>query len=154
MSDTPNTAARITVRRAGPGDFLRVAALLAELGRPRLAPETTDKAQGVYEQHIAETNTASLVAEADGEIVGFLSLVFRERLNCVHPQAWIPDLIVPEAARGQGAAKALLQTAFEAAKAFGCDRITLESGYTRTVAHQVYAAVGMSNDGYFFQRAL
>ncbi len=155
MSGTQNDPApAVTVRCAAPGDFLRVAALLAELGRPRVTPETTDVAQAVYERHVAAPETASLVAEANGELIGFLSLVFRERLNCVRPQAWIPDLIVTEAARGQGAAKALLNAAFEQAKAFGCDRITLESGYTRTVAHKVYEAVGMSNDGYFFQRAL
>lgn len=153
MIDTtsPNPPA---VRRAETGDFLRVAALLAELGRPRLTPDTTDKAQVVYERHIAASDTASLVAEVDGKIVGFLSLVFRERLNCVQPQAWIPDLIVTEAARGRGAAKALLQAAFEAARKFGCDRVTLESGYARTVAHQVYESAGMNNSGYFFERAL
>ena len=155
MSNTTNsTAPAVTVRRAASGDFLRVAALLAELGRPRITPETADAAQAVYERHVAAADTASMVAEVNGEIVGFLSLVFRDRLNCVHLQAWIPDLIVTEAARGQGAAKALLNAAFEEAKDFGCDRVTLESGYTRTVAHKVYEGVGMSNDGYFFQRTL
>ncbi len=153
MTDTPNPNPP-AVRRAAPDDFLRVAALLAELGRPRLTLDATDKAQAVYERHIAEANTASMVAEIDGEIVGFLSLVFRERLNCVHPQAWIPDLIVTEAARGGGVAKALLQAASESARAFGCDRVTLESGYARAVAHQVYGAAGMNNSGYFFEKAL
>lgn len=153
MTDTPNLNPP-AVRCAAPGDFLRVAALLAELGRPGLTPDTTDKAQAVYERHVADTNTASMVAEIDGEIIGFLSLVFRERLNCVQPQAWIPDLIVTEAARGRGASKALLTAAFEAAREFGCDRVTLESGYARTVAHRVYGAAGMNNSGYFFERAL
>ncbi len=153
MTDTPHPNPPV-VRRAAPGDFLRVAALLAELGRPQVTPETSDVAQAVYERHVADSNTASLVAEAGGEIVGFLSLVFRERLNCVHPQAWIPDLIVTEAARGRGASKALLTAAFEAAREFGCDRVTLESGYARTVAHRIYGAAGMTNSGYFFERAL
>ncbi len=152
MTDAPHPNPP-AVRRAAPGDFLRVAALLAELGRPGLMPDTTAKAQAVYERHAADANTASLVAEIDGVMVGFLSLVFRERLNCVHPQAWIPDLIVTEAARGRGA-KALLTAAFETAQEFGCDRVTLESGYARTVAHRVYGAAGMNNSGYFFERAL
>ena len=153
MTDTPNPNPP-AVRRAAPGDFLSVAVLLAELGRPRLTPDTTDAAQAVYERHLADPNTASMVAEIDSATVGFLSLVFRERLNCVQPQAWIPDLVVTEAARGQGAAKALLAAAFEAAREFGCDRVTLESGYARTVAHRVYGAAGMNNSGYFFERAL
>ena len=142
------------VRPITPADFLPVAALLAELGRPRLTPETTDAAQAVYERHVADPQTASLVAEVDGSIVGFLSLVFREHLNFVHPQGWIPDLIVSEAARGKGAARALLERAFASAEERGCDWVRLESGYARTAAHQVYGKVGMSNDGYYFTMRL
>lgn len=144
----------LNIRPAIFNDFLPVAALLAELGRPALTPETADAVQAVYERHVAGPETASLVAEAEGQIVGFLSLTFRERLNYVHPQAWIPDLIVAEAARGRGAGRALLQCAFEAAQAHGCDRVALESGYARTVAHQAYEAVGMSNGGYYFTKGL
>ena len=144
----------IHVRLAEPGDFLQVAALLAELGRPALTPETSEAAQAVYARHVADPETASLVAEHAGEIVGFLSLVFREHLNYVHPQGWVPDLIVTEAARGNGAARALLNRAFEQAKTRGCDWVRLESGYQRTAAHQAYTAVGMTNDGYYFTRTL
>jgi GNAT superfamily N-acetyltransferase len=151
MSEIQNTN-KIQVRSPEPGDFLRVAALLAELGRPALTPETSDAVQTVYERHLADPETASLVAELDGEIVGFVSLVYREHLNYVHPQGWIPDLIVTESARGQGAARALLERAFEQAQARGCDWVRLESGYHRTAAHQAYGAVGMSNDGYYFTK--
>ena len=142
----------IQVRPITSDDFLRVAALLAELGRPVLTPETSDAVQAVYERHNANPQTASLVAEVNGQIVGFLSLVFREHLNFIHPQGWIPDLIVTESARGQGAARALLEQAFTQAKQHGCDWVRLESGYTRTVAHQAYEAVGMTNGGYYFTK--
>ena len=144
----------IHIRPINSADFLPVAALLAELGRPRLTPETSDAVQAVYERHMADPQTASLVAEVNGQVVGFLSLVFREHLNFDHPQAWIPDLIVTEAARGQGAARALLERAFAQAKQHGCDWVRLESGYTRTVAHQAYEAVGMTNGGYYFWKHL
>ncbi len=144
----------IHVRPITSADFLHVTALLAELGRPALKPETSDAVQAVYERHVADPQTASLVAEVNGQVVGFLSLVFREHLNFVHPQGWIPDLIVTEAARGQGAARALLERAFAQARQHGCDWVRLESGYARTAAHQVYEAVGMSNDGYYFTKQL
>jgi len=144
----------IHVRPTTSADFLRVAALLAELGRPALSPETSEAAQAVFERHIADPETASLVAEVDGSIIGFLSLVFREHLNFVRPQGWIPDLIVTEAARGRGAARALLERAFVQAKEHGCDWVRLESGYARTAAHQAYEAVGMSNGGYYFTKRL
>jgi len=144
----------IQVRPAAPADFLRVAALLTELGRPALTPETTEAARAVYERHVADSSTASLVAEADGSVVGFLSLVFREHLNYIHPQGWVPDLIVTEPARGGGAARALLEEAFAQAARHGCDWVRLESGYARLAAHQVYGKVGMSNDGYYFTKVL
>ena len=138
------------VRLASAEDFLHVVALLGELGRPSLSSETIETAKALYERHLARPDTASLVAECEGEIIGFMSLEYRERLNCVRKQAWIPDLIVTETARGLGAGRALLKHGFALACDYGCDRVTLESGYTRTVAHQMYQACGMSNDGYFF----
>lgn len=140
----------LTIRPAAVHDFEAVAALLTELGRLTLTEDMRDAARAVYERHVGRTDTHSLVAEADGEVVGFVSLEFRERLNRTTPQAWIPDLIVTESARGTGAGGALLRAAFAIARERGCHEVTLESGYARTVAHQVYERVGMKNLGYFF----
>ena len=144
----------VIVRRAEAGDFAAVTTLLAELGRPTLTPENVAAVEDVYRRHIADLKAGSLVAEVDGLVIGFLSLVFREHLNFVSPQAWIPDLIVTESARGLGAARGLLEAAFAAAREAGCEFVRLESGYGRTVAHRVYEAVGMSNDGYYFTKRL
>ena len=86
----------------------------------------------------------------NGRAVGFCSLEFRERLNWGVPQGWIPDLIVTAGARGVGAGKALLLQAFEVARERGCWSVTLESGYQRGVAHQLYRSAGMTQDGYYF----
>ena len=51
------------------------------------------------------------MAEDDGEVIGFCSLHFRERLNYPTPDAWVPDLIVTERARRRGAARLLLEEA-------------------------------------------
>ena len=144
----------VIVRRAEMGDFAAVTALLTELGRPTLTPENAAGVAAVYRRHIADPKAGSLVAEVDGVVIGFLSLVFREHLNSASPQAWIPDLIVTESARGLGAARGLLEAAFAAAREAGCEFARLESGYGRTVAHRVYEAVGMSNDGYYFTKRL
>lgn len=140
----------LTIRPAAVHDLEAVAALLTELGRPTLTAETRNGARAVYERHVGRTDTHSLVVDVNGEIVGFVSLEFRERLNWTTPQAWIPDLIVTEAAHGTGAGGALLRAAFAIARERGCHEVTLESGYARTVAHQVYERVGMKNLGYYF----
>ncbi len=144
----------VTVRRAEAGDFAAVTGLLTELGRPALTPQNAEGVEAVYRRHLEGPGTGSLVAEVDQVVIGFLSLVFREHLNFATPQAWIPDLIVTESARGMGAARALLEAAFAAAREAGCEFVRLESGYGRTVAHRVYEAVGMSNDGCYFTKRL
>ena len=140
----------ITIRAITDEDFDAVATLLAELGRPTLSEASRPDAHEVYRRHVGRSDTSSLLAEQDGRAVGFCSLEFRDRLNWGVEQAWIPDLIVTEDARGLGAGKALLARAFELAAARGCWSVTLESGYQRTVAHELYSSSGMSNDGYYF----
>jgi GNAT superfamily N-acetyltransferase len=140
----------VIVRPAAPADFVAVANLLTLLGRPGLTPETTDAIKGVYEHHLSCEDSAPQVAEVDGEVVGFISLEFRRRLNRVSLQAWIPDLVVAESHRGLGAGKALLMRAFELARERKCWSVTLESGSHRTVAHQLYMTSGMKNVGSYF----
>jgi GNAT superfamily N-acetyltransferase len=141
----------VRVREAEAGDFDAVSALLAELGRPALTPSTIDEARQVYLRHVGRADASSLVAEADdGTLVGFISLEFRDRLNRVSPQAWVPDLIVISGARGTGAGRALLERAFEVARGRGCYELTLESGWARDVAHRFYEIAGMSKGGYYF----
>lgn len=140
----------VEVRLATRDDFAAVTSLLEELGRPQVGPLSESDARAVFERHIDRADTASLVAVAGGRIAGFMSLEFRERLNRTTPQGWIPDLIVTESARGTGAGKALLHRGIELCRERGCCQVTLESGYERTVAHQLYEAAGLINQGYFF----
>ena len=140
----------VTVRLARLDDFAAVTALLEELGRPEVGPGHESRARAIFERHLGREDTASLVAEAGGLIVGFMSLEFRDRLNRLTPQGWIPDLIVTEPARGMGAGKALLERGVELCRERGCCQVTLESGYERNVAHQLYEAAGMVKQGYFF----
>ncbi len=142
------------VRPAADQDFPAVAALLAELGRPQLSPETEAAAREVYRRHTSRTDTASLVAESNGRVVGFLSLEFRDRLNRARVQAWIPDLIVTAEYRGRGIGQALLDAAFAQARQRGCWGVTLESGHQRKEAHRLYLRVGMRDAGKFFDYPL
>lgn len=144
----------VLVRSAAPADFDRVTALLEELGRTPVTDATYEDCRALYEAHVADPEADHLVAEADGTIVGFCSLHYRERLNNVTRQAWIPDLVVDPAARGRGAGRALLEEAERRASARGCHDLTLESGDERTDAHRLYRAFGMDSLGLFFRKAL
>ena len=140
----------VVVRPAAAKDFEVVTELLAELGRPHVPDDSVDVARWVYERHLKKPECGSLVAEHDGNVVGFLSLEFRERLNRARPQAWIPDLIVTESARGTGIGKALLVRALADARDRGCWSVTLESGRSRHVAHELYRSLGMVDEGDYF----
>jgi GNAT superfamily N-acetyltransferase len=143
----------VHVRPVAAEDFAIVSALLAQLGRPE--PIDEEACRAVYETDLADSGADHLLAVDDaGEPLGFCSLHYRRRLNHPTLEAWIPDLIVAEAARGTGAGRALLEEAERRARERGCHRLALESGYQRTRAHGVYAAAGMADGGKFFTKEL
>ena len=132
------------VRSAAPQDFDAVTDLLERLGRAEVTDATRDRCREIYAAQISDPGIDHLVAEDDsGAVVAFCSLHFRNRLNHPTAQAWIPDLFVLESARRQGIANALLSAAEERALARNCWDLTLESGYQRTEAHQLYESFGM-----------
>jgi ribosomal protein S18 acetylase RimI-like enzyme len=81
-----------------------------------------------------------LVARAGGEIVGALTLV-------VFPiptglRAWIEDVVVDEAARGQGAGAALTREAVLLAREAGARTVDLTSRPLRDAANRLYERLG------------
>jgi len=135
-------------------DFEATTRLLAELGRPAPADEKLGALRRTYAQHVGRPDTGSRLAILDGAAVGFVSLEFRRPFFTNAPQAWIPDLVVTDAARGRDIGAALLDAVFDEAIARGAYAAALESGHHRAVAHRLYEAAGMSDVGsfYTFQR--
>jgi GNAT superfamily N-acetyltransferase len=144
----------VGVRRAEARDFGRATELLEELGRVRVTPDTRAAAQAIFEAHVASADANHLVAEIDGEVVGFSSLHFRDRLNHPTPDGWIPDLIVAASARRRGVARALLTEAERICRERGCWSLTLESGFQREEAHVLYEEYGMERMGFYFGKRL
>jgi GNAT superfamily N-acetyltransferase len=132
------------------GDFEAVTNLLAELTRPAPTDETLSALRRTYVEHVGRASTGSLLALADGGPVGFVSLEFRQPFFTTRPLAWIPDLIVTEAARGRHVGAALLDAAFAEAVRRGAYAVVLESGHHRTVAHRLYTEAGMADVGSFY----
>ena len=130
-------------------DFEAVTRLLAELGRPAPVEDRLQGLRRTYSQHVGRADTGSLLAELDGAAAGFVSLEFRQPFFALAPQAWIPDLVVTEAARGRHIGAALLEAAFAEAMRRGAYAAALESGHQRTVAHRLYSAAGMADVGIF-----
>ena len=145
----------VTVRRARPKDWPAVAALLAELGRPAvLGTPDEAPAREIFLAYLERENTEALVGELDGRVVGFVDMEYQAWLNFTRPQAWIPDLIVSEAARSRGVGAAMLARAEELARERGCFVMRLESANWRTRAHAFYLRVGWTDSAKSFLKVL
>jgi GNAT superfamily N-acetyltransferase len=147
-------ADRWQIRQIEAADYEAVTTLLVELGRPAPTPATAAQVRAVFVRHVADSESASLLAEQQGEALGLLTLCFREQLNLAGPEAWIPDLYVREHARGSGVAVALFRRAVDLARARGCVRVALESGYQRQRAHRFYQREGLQDVGKHFRLPL
>lgn len=81
-----------------------------------------------------------LVARADDEIVGTLTLVTFPIPTGL--RAWIEDVVVDEAARGRGVGAALVETAIGLARATGARTVDLTSRPSRAAANRLYERLG------------
>jgi GNAT superfamily N-acetyltransferase len=127
---------RMTViRRAGEEDAEVVAGLLRELGYPSAAGEVRAR--------LGETD-AVLVA-CDG--AGLVALHRIPRLAEGGSLARITALVVAEAQRGRGVARALIAAAEDTAREWGCDLLEVSSGRRdeREPAHALYRAAGFAD---------
>ena len=87
-----------------------------------------------------------LVAEHDGEVVGFVNYV-------LHPSTWgtadtcyLEDLFVSPAARGGGAGRALIEAVLERAKAYGWAKVYWHTRQDNARARALYDTFAPADD--------
>jgi GNAT superfamily N-acetyltransferase len=132
-----------------------VTALLEELGRPKvLGTPEEDAHRERYADWLADPDRFVFVAEEDGRVVGVVDLCLMPRLNFATDQAWVPDLVVTEAARSRGAGAALLARCEELARERSAWGIRLESATWRERAHAFYVREGWTHSGKSFDKIL
>ena len=112
------------------------ARLIGQLSRSAPAPTRAE-----LEEIAASPATRLLVARDDaGAIVGSLTLaIFRIPTGV---RAWVEDVVVDEAARGQGIGAALTREALRLAAEAGARTVDLTSRPDREAANRLYQAVG------------
>ena len=110
----------------------------------RLLPQLSSSAppldRAALEQVVGAPATTILVARSGDTISGTLSLVMFPIPTGV--RAWIEDVIVDEAARGQGIGEALTVQALRLAEAAGARTVDLTSRPSREAAGRLYERVG------------
>ena len=111
----------------------------------RLVPQLSTSAQPPTRAELEEivsspAATILLAHDPDGQIIGSLTLVaFRTPTGT---RAWIEDVVVDEAARGQGAGEELVGEAIRLASESGARTLDLTSRPKRGAANALYEKVG------------
>jgi GNAT superfamily N-acetyltransferase len=145
----------VEVREARASDWPAVSALLAELGRPDVrGREDEEEHRRAFEEYLGRADAVALVAVDGEDVVGFIDLEFRPRLNFQAEEAWVPDLVVAAESRSRGAGSALLAAAERLARERGCFSLTLESAVWRERAHAFYLREGMKHSAAAFVKVL
>lgn len=111
----------------------------------RLVPQLSTSAQLPTRAELGQivsspAATLLLARDPDGQIIGSLTLVvFRTPTGA---RAWIEDVVVDEAARGQGAGAELIGEAIRLASESGARTLDLTSRPSREAANALYEKVG------------
>lgn len=114
---------------------------------PQLSRSSGPMSDEALERFVAQPHVHLFVfrpetADAQGKhpILGMLSLATFEIPTGV--RAWIEDVVVDEAARGQGAGQALVEAAVAHAEKIGARTVDLTSRPSREAANRLYQRAG------------
>jgi GNAT superfamily N-acetyltransferase len=87
------------------------------------------------------SNIAALVAERDGVVIGICNYLFHDNTWSTKPICYLQDLFVDPAARGGGAAKALILACEEKAKEKGAFRLYWQTQEFNGAARSLYDTI-------------
>lgn len=109
---------------------------------PQLSSSNPPPAREALEEIVASPATMLFVARAEGRIVGSLTLaLFRIPTGL---RAWIEDVVVDDAVRGNGVGAALNEAALAHARAVGARTVDLTSRPSREAANRLYQRLGFT----------
>jgi GNAT superfamily N-acetyltransferase len=116
-----------------------------------------DRASRALEALLAAPGATLLVADADGAVIGTVTLVIVPNLtHNAHPWAQIENMVTDATVRGDGVGRALIEQCLRLAAEAGCYKVQLQSGNQRRSrendAHGFYRHLGFeaSSTGFRF----
>lgn len=135
----PETPLRI----AGPTDLATLTGLVGDF-RDFLGSQGPNNAE-------LEITVAELLDQRSTEFLligapetGFAQLRFRLSVWTGTEDAWLEDVFVKEAARGQGQGRTLVTAAISRARSRGCQRIQLDANRDNEAAVKLYESLGFA----------
>lgn len=128
----------MTIREARDEDADAIALLLGELGYPTTADAVPPRLANMRR----DGGQWTLIAEADGTVVGMATIVIRHVINRDEPFGRLASVVVKDEWRSHGIGAALLARTEEICRAAGCSAIEVTSADRRTRAHDFYRRLG------------
>jgi len=127
----------VTVRAATADDAERLATMLADEG---YVAGPSDLAARI--ERYASIGSKVLVAEASGEVVGFVSVLIVPRFEVDELFARISALVVDAGVRERGVGRLLMEAAERTAKDQGVSFLEVTAGHHRPDARHLFESVG------------
>jgi ribosomal protein S18 acetylase RimI-like enzyme len=144
-----NPSGPLSIHTATPADAPRLAPLLRAFGGP------PDRSDGLAERIAAcAGREVALLAEFEGETVGFAFVEVRPAIGDVEPRAELTDLYVRHEDRRRGIGRALMSAAEAHARASGADSLFLLTGHTNAGAKSFYGSLGYTDYALALHKAL
>lgn len=137
------------IREARPADIPAVAALFDRYRQFYEQAPDLAQAHAFIAQRVERRESVILVAEGDGELLGFCQLYPTFCSVEAAPIYTLYDLFVAPAARQTGVGRLLLQAAEARAAADGKVRMDLTTARTNHAAQSLYASLGWVRDDVF-----
>jgi GNAT superfamily N-acetyltransferase len=131
-------------------DAAAVASLSSQLGYSSAAPQAAARL-GALEDH---PDIRALVAEQDGQVVGFIGLMVFPAFHRDGLHGYITALVVDERARGGGAGAALLAAGEAWFAEREVKRVNLTTALHREAAHGFYEKRGYTFTGKRFTKII
>lgn len=139
----------VSLRPVAEAELPLLTEILAELDDDKPAPLA--HIQDVWHEMRRFPDYLSYFAEADGAIVGTLSMiVFPVLSSTVRSEAIVEAVVIRPAYRDRGLGRAMLQAAMALAASKGAYKLALSSNLRRLDAHRFYDAMGFRRHGFSF----
>ena len=134
----------IAIRPAAPADVALILCFVRELAEYEREPEAVTATEAMLESALfgAKPLAEAVIAEAEGEPVGFALFFHNFSTWTGLPSLYLEDLYVRASARGKGAGKALLRHLAGLALDRGCARFEWSVLDWNTPAIDFYRAMG------------
>jgi GNAT superfamily N-acetyltransferase len=96
----------------------------------------------------------ALVAESDGQLVGFVHYIFHRSTIMLGPTCYLQNLFTNEALRGKGIGKALINAVYERAKLAGSTRVYWQTHESNLTAAKLYDQVAERSGFVVYRRKI